>query len=153
MDRPNNLFESERGRGIKMRYIIRKQEGTKYGYALVVVDEQGNETTRELNQKTTDNCLRLPQDVYNAINRHYISLKLLSTIEGDYEIEPKAAKTATGTTSKTSKSFDIAKYLNDEDRELYNKLIAKAIHAYNVEQAKAAVAAAQALVDELEAKQ
>ena len=64
------------------KYIIRNNVDSKYGYDLVIVSENGNETVKELTSKTTDGYLRLPE---NPLGQKMIALKKLGS--EDYELQ------------------------------------------------------------------
>lgn len=119
-----------------MKFEVKFNSSRKYNYELVITNDDGSIDVRELNQKTTDNYLRLPMDVYDATNRHYVSLKMLDELNGDtYVIEPKSTRRVFSTTkNEKTTNFAILEYLTDDEKQIYNELYKKAIHRYNVKQ-------------------
>lgn len=120
-----------------MEFTVKLNNSAKYGYELVVTHDDGTTEVRALNQKTTDGYLRLPQDVYDATNKHYVSLKMLESLNGDdYVIETQTAKRNNKPKNSTTstRGFNMLNWLDDADKETYNALMKKALHAYNVAQ-------------------
>ncbi len=124
-------------RGIGMEFKVKLNKSAKYGYELLVTHDDGTTEVRPLNQKTTDGYLRLPQDVYDATNKHYVSLKMLESLNGDdYVIETQVTKRNNKSKNSTTsaRGFSMLDWLDDNDKETYNALMKKALHAYNVAQ-------------------
>lgn len=120
-----------------MEFTVKLNNSAKYGYELVITNDDGTTEVRALNQKTTDGYLRLPQDVYDATNKHYVSLKMLESLNGDdYVIETQAAKRNNKPKNSTTstRGFNMLDWLDDADKETYNALMKKALHAHNVAQ-------------------
>lgn len=119
-----------------MKFEVKFNSSRKYNYELVITNDDGSIDVRELNQKTTDNYLRLPMDVYDATNRHYVSLKMLDELNGDtYVIEPKSTRRVfSATKNEKTTNFAILEYLTEDEKQIYNELYKKAIHRYNVKQ-------------------
>lgn len=74
-----------------MKYIIKVNKNSKYGYDYVTIDDNNVETVKELTSKTTDNYLRLSIPEYN------IKMIAIKTIENnlrdnEYVIEPRVAR-------------------------------------------------------------
>ena len=82
----------------------------------------GQETTFELNKKTTDNYLYLPEQCVKDTNRRLISIKMISGVEM-YEITPKEYHEPRTLSTNTKSLMD---YLNDEDKAIFTQLIEKA---------------------------
>ena len=105
-----------------MKYYTKQNSNTKHGYELVAIDHNGHETTFELNKKTTDNYLYLPEQCVKDTNRRLISMKMISTSDM-YEITPKEYHEPRTLSTNTTSLMD---YLNDEDRAIFTQLIEKA---------------------------
>lgn len=127
-----------------MRTLLIKKEGTKLGYALKVVNNDGTETITEITATDPKNpkVLKLPD---NPANRKWI------TPRGDdvQELEYKESKsfgprtttgaTTTGATITTSTRFDWTEYLDDEDKKTIKALKEKALNRKKVADLKAAI--------------
>lgn len=108
-----------------MKHFIRINEATKFGYELVTIDNEGNETVRALNKKTTDNYLHMPSDVVADTGRKLISMAMVAKSNKDmFEIEAKAAGTQAVKTTKVVKGLE--EFLEGDERELYIELVKKA---------------------------
>ena len=93
-----------------MKYIIKVNKNSKYGYDCVTIDDNNVETVKELTSKTTDNYLRISIPEYN------IKMIAIKTIENnlhddEYVIEPREAR---NTNNISSGSWQ--EYLTDEEK-------------------------------------
>lgn len=131
-----------------MKVFVRKNNVAKFGYELVV---DGNVIA--ITSKTTDGYFRVPA----LESTHNIKMLKISTIEsnldenGEFEVLPREQRTPRTITTgpKTTISKSDREYLNDDDKVLYDQLMAKIEKAKAIAKAKAIYEAAQREYQEL----
>lgn len=107
-----------------MRVLIRKSSQSPTGYELVVINDEGKETSIAI-PKTYPNepfTLVLPE---NPSNRKYFNSKKVEAAGGQIELTYKESKTF-GQRTETTPRKGLEEYLNDEDKATYLALIEKA---------------------------
>lgn len=106
-----------------MKKIIRKNEEKKFGWEWVEIDENGNENIIDLNKKTTDNYLYLPE---NEFNRRLIGMNFLEKQGDEWEVTMRNSTPKISNNQTTIKK-GLEEYLDDDDKALYLALVEKAI--------------------------
>lgn len=122
-----------------MRTLLIKKAGTKLGYALKVVNDDGTETVTEITATDPKNpkVLKLPD---NPANRKWITPKGDEVQELEYkESKSFGPRTNSGTTPTTSTKVDWTEYLDDEDKKTVEALKEKALNRKKVADLKAAI--------------
>lgn len=106
-----------------MKTYIRKDASTPTGYALRTVDDNNNESILPIVQtyKNEPTTLILPE---NPSNRKYFSSKKVG--EGDLELTYKATITLGPRTGEPSQRKSLVEYLTEEEKAIYDDLMAKA---------------------------
>lgn len=135
-----------------MKYVVKAKEGTKYGYVLVITNEDGNETVKELTSKTTDGYLRLPE---NELGQKMIALKKLEGVT-ELELQKYEGRHSSESGPKEKKADlleALALCLDKEERDTFITLCEKAKARFEVfkkkEALKKQIEAAQAALKEL----
>ena len=118
-----------------MRTYIIKSEDYKLGYALKVVDDEGNETITELTE-VVDGYFKLPT---NPANRQWHKPRetLTYPLELQYKETRHLGSRKTGTTTETKRTgwWD---YLTEEERKTMEAIKAKAKKRAEVEELRKA---------------
>lgn len=123
-----------------MKYFIQQNPQSKYGYELVKVADDGQETVEQLNRKTPDHYLYLPDDVKADTNRTFIGINLLNkTNSYRYELTPKEyrAPRVLGSYTNGEPRKKLEDYLTDDEKAIIEDLMTKA-KARREEEAKKA---------------
>lgn len=128
-----------------MKYYVNINLKAKHGWELQCEDGR----ILPLNIKTTDNYLKMPDEVVAATNRKYVSLAALDKTDGSYEVEPKAVASNGGGRMTKSSVESLEEYLEGEDLELFRLLVTKASNARAIAQAKAEAERAKAEYERL----
>lgn len=131
-----------------MKYYVNINLKARHGWELQCEDGR----ILPLNIKTTDNYLKMPDEVVAATNRKYVSLAALDKTDGNYEVEPKAVASNSGGRMTKSSVESLEEYLEGEDLELFRLLVTKASNARAVAQAKAEAERAKAEYERLMAE-
>lgn len=139
------------------QYRIRKSNESKLGYELAISDN-GKVSTIQLNRKTTDNYLYMPDEVISATNRRLISMAMIDkTLEtnDEFVITSKAPtiKSPNGTTKKSSTKW--TEFLTDEEKKTIEDIKSKCEQRMNdpLTIALRELEAAKARVEELKKQQ
>lgn len=105
-----------------MKVFVRKNNVTKLGYELVIVQDDGQEVIKEITQTdpANDKIMKLPE---NPSNRKWLSMK--KVVDNELELTYKASMTL-GPRGENIPRKDLSEYLEGEDKELYLKLVEKA---------------------------
>ena len=105
-----------------MKVFVRKNNVTKLGYELVIVQDDGQEVIKEITQTdpANDKIMKLPE---NPSNRKWLSMK--KVVDNELELTYKASMTF-GPRGENIPRKDLSEYLEGEDKELYLKLVEKA---------------------------
>ena len=111
-----------------MKHYISLNPSAKYGYSYVAVDDNGHRQFFDLNQKTTDNYLRLPK---NETNRKYVSLKSLEAHDWDNIPHFELTFKEEAGYGKTNSVSEIRKYLSGDDLTTFDSLVKKGIDLMN----------------------
>ena len=133
-----------------MKVFVRKNNTTPTGYEIVTINDDGQEMVQPINDVTKDGISVILPD--NPSNRKFYSIKRL---QDGLELTYKASKPLGPRTNSESKSpkASISKsdreYLNDDDKVLYDQLMAKIEKAKAIAKAKAIYEAAQREYEEL----
>ena len=133
-----------------MKTIITTNPNTPTGYELRVVHDDGIVEVTPIEKITHDGkSLILPE---NPANRHFWAL---SRLDGkDVELSYKESKTFgprdPNATPKTTTS-KWAEYLTEDEKKIYEELVAKAQRRMKAEQLKAQIAALEAQLSEAQA--
>lgn len=94
-----------------MKYYVQKNTERKHGYELVIIDDAGSESIQDLPRKTPDNCLYMPDEIINAVNRKFVSINMLEKAGQDrFELtyrEPREPRNL---------SKPLTNYMSDEDK-------------------------------------
>ena len=124
--------------------IVRRKEGTKYGY--VFIGENDKEI--EITSKTTDGYLRLPKESPWKM----ISLKQLEKSEGDFVLgERKINREKSENGPKISvKSWE--NYVDEKDIKILEEIKNRALAKMNKDKIAAQIEALKAKIAELEGK-
>lgn len=128
-----------------MKYYVNINLRAKHGWELQCEDGR----ILPLNIKTTDNYLKMPDEVVAATNRKYVSLAALDKTDGSYEVEPKAVASNSGSRTTKSSIESLEEYLEGEDLELFKQLVAKANNVKALALAKAEAERAKAEYEKL----
>lgn len=123
--------------------IVRRKEGTKYGY--VYVSEEGKEI--EITSKTTDGYLRLPKESPWKM----VQLKKLEECEGDFELGERTitrGKSNNSTPKISVKSWE--NYITDDEKKIIEEIKLRAIAKMNKVKIEAQIAALEAQLAGLE---
>lgn len=120
----------------------------KYGFDLITIDGSNNVTRKELTSKTTDGYLRMAIPEYNI---KMVSLKQINENldeNGEYVLQPKAARKNAKTQTVTKSSW--LDYLDKNDRKIVDELKAKAEQAMRIEKLKAQIAELEKQLEDAE---
>lgn len=139
-----------------MKYFITPNTASKHGYDFIIEDENGERTTIELTRITSDGYIHLPQEYHEVLNRKLLKFTDFEG-KGEYEITRREGRsinrsTTVGvTTSTKAPKKNIEEWLTEEEKAIYNDLIAKAMRRAKkaqleaqIEELKAQLAEAQA---------
>lgn len=107
-----------------MKVVIRKNENTRHGWEWVEMMEDGQEVVRELNKKTTDNYLHLPE---NEFNRRLIGMNFLEKQGDEWEVTYRDVAPRTPSMNASAPRKGLEEYLEGDEKELYLALVKKAI--------------------------
>lgn len=135
-----------------MKVFVRMNNTTPTGYELVSINDDGQEIVQEIVQTYPNepHTLVLPE---NASNRKYFNSKKVDKNGGEIELTYKESKSFGPRTITTGPETTITKsdreYLNDDDKALYDQLMAKIEKAKAIAKAKAIYEAAQREYEEL----
>lgn len=144
-----------------MKVLVRKNNESATGYAIVTTHDDGTESVQPINHTDPANAmiLKLPE---NPSNRKWFSIKKVEAAGGEIELTYKESKTL-GPRTESAPRKGLEEYLEGEDREMYLALVEKAKKAREEANKKApmteyekrvrAVERAQAKLAELEAQQ
>lgn len=144
-----------------MKYFIDKSSTAKSGIMVVAVADDGTEAFEDLNKRTSDGYVYLPDYVVSATNRRMFCIKRALEATGRYALTQVAFKEARVLNNNPARNKPLEDFLEGEERELFLKLKAKAEKAKEeainhvpteLEKAQAALAKAQALVAKLTAQ-
>lgn len=128
-----------------MKYYVNINLRAKHGWELQCEDGR----ILPLNIKTTDNYLKMPDEVVAATNRKYVSIAALDKTDGSYEVEPKAVASSSGSRTTKSSIESLEEYLEGEDLKLFKQLVAKANNVKALALAKAEAERAKAEYEKL----
>ena len=113
-----------------MKVSIRQNATTKTGYEIVTTLDNGEVVVRELNRKTTDNYIYMPDDVVQTTNRRLIGIALIekSMKDGEFEVEAKEyrAPRVLGPRDENGNHKKLEDYLTDEEKATIAKIMAEA---------------------------
>ena len=113
-----------------MKVYIRHNATTKTGYEVVSTLDNGEVVVTELNRKTTDNYLYMPDHVVQATNRRLIGIALIekSMKDGEFEVEAKEyrAPRVLGPRDENGNHKKLEDYLTDEEKSIIANIMAEA---------------------------
>lgn len=107
-----------------MKTYIVQTDSSKTGYALVVIDDNGNETVKPINSHYPgEKTLILPE---NPSNRKYFSPDKVDKAGGKIELTYKESKTFGPRTGEAAPRQSIEDFMTDDEKAVYNEILEKA---------------------------
>lgn len=113
-----------------MKYFITYNPQSKHGFQLVKVYDDNREEICNLDKKTTDDYLYLPEDVVKTTNRRLISMAMIKKANVErFEITAKEYREPRVLGPRNENSTPrkkLEEYLTDDEKSIIADLIAKA---------------------------